>query len=420
MDVGRPKTFIRTISSFLLWLLKDQWFVLALGLVILIASQVQVPASHQAVKETAVSYLTVGLIFFVTGCTLPTRVLIENYSRWKLHIFVQAGCFLVTSSLAFAVVSAAASNPHFMDPWLLIGLIMNGCLPTTIASNVVMTKQAHGNQALTVVQTTIGNFLAVFLSPILVRMYLTAGAWYTDVLPKGQAASIGSLYSRVFMQLGLTIYLPLVVGQVIRHFFPKQVNKVFVEWNFSKVGSFCLLTLVWQTFDRAFETRAFESVPGSNMIFICFISVTNWTLWLAVSFTSSLLWLGRKDTIAVCYCVPAKTLAMGVPLATLLYKNLPLVDEAKLQIPMVIFQAFQVLFSSLLTIPLRKWSDAEGAKVEQDENEPGYDDKREGGAEVGSTADHASSQKTVSTDGIESSSAAKDRETTRGLSQFAS
>jgi sodium/bile acid cotransporter 7 len=420
MAVDTPKGPLRKIGSFLLWLIIDQWFVLGLGIVIIIASQVQVPASQQPVKETAVSYLTVGLIFFITGCTLPTRVLIENYSRWKIHIFVQAGCFLVTSSLAFAIVSAAASNPHFMDPWLLIGLVMNGCLPTTIASNVVMTKQAHGNQALTVVQTTIGNFLAVFLSPILVRMYLAADAWYTDVLPKGQAASIGSLYQRVFMQLGLTIYLPLAVGQVVRHFFPKQVNKIFVDWKLSKVGSLCLLTLVWQTFDRAFETRAFESVPGSNMIFICFMSIANWSLWLAVSFTASILWLERKDTIAVCYCVPAKTLAMGVPLATLLYKNLALVDEAKLQIPMVIFQAFQVLFSSLLTIPLRKWADAEIVNKRNDEKDGRVDDERKHAAEFRTTEDHASSQKTASIDGIETASVVKRNEATEGLEEYIS
>jgi sodium/bile acid cotransporter 7 len=408
MAIPKRKSATEKFFSLLLWLLIDQWFVLGLATVIIIASQVQVPARHQATKETAVSYLSVGLIFFVTGCTLPTRVLIENYSRWKIHIFVQSGCFLITSALGFAVVSAAASNKNFMDPWLLMGLIMNGCLPTTIASNVVMTKQAHGNQALTVVQTTIGNFLGVFLSPILVRMYLVADAWYTDVLPKGQAASIGSLYRRVFMQLGLTIYLPMAVGQVVRHYFPRQVNKVFVDWKFNKVGSFCLLTLVWQTFDRAFETRAFESVPGSNMIFICFMSITNWLLWLAVSFAASLLWLGRKDTIAVCYCVPAKTLAMGVPLSTLLYKGLPLVDEAKLQIPMVIFQAFQVLFSSLLTIPLRKWADAENVDKVQEEHASDFHDGQKDEGKVDAIGDQASSQKTTSFDGTETVSADKE------------
>lgn len=370
----QPPRWRRACSS-IVWFLKDQWFIVALALVIVIASQVQVPRSQQEIKETAVSYLSVAVVFLATGCTLPTHMLLENYQRWKLHLFVQGECFLVTSALGYAVVAATATNKHFMDPWLLIGLIINGCLPTTLASNVVMTKQAGGNQALTVVQTTIGNFIGVFFSPLLVRMYLSSDAWYAAVLP-AQSGGFGALFRRVLMQLGLTIYVPMVVGQIIRNLFPKQTDKVFIDWKLNKIGSIALLTLVWQTFDRAFETRAFESVPGSNMVFIVFICIANWGVWLVVTFVTSIVWLDRKDTVSACYCVPAKTLAVGVPLSTLLYKNLSLQDEAKLQIPMVIFQAFQVFFGSLLTIPLRKWvSDSEEKELEGVEHAQQLPDK---------------------------------------------
>jgi sodium/bile acid cotransporter 7 len=117
---GRRKLWTSKIKS-LLWYFKDQWFLLALGVLIAISSQVQVPASRQQVKETVVTYLCVSIIFLMTGCTLPTRTLIENYSRWKLHLFVQVQCFLMTSAVLFGVVSAAATNEDFMDPGLLIG-----------------------------------------------------------------------------------------------------------------------------------------------------------------------------------------------------------------------------------------------------------------------------------------------------------
>jgi hypothetical protein len=117
---GRRKFWPSKIKS-ILWYFKDQWFLLALGVLIAIASQVQVPASHQQLKETVVTYLCVSIIFLMTGCTLPTRTLIENYSRWKIHLFVQVQCFLMTSAILFGVVSAAATNKDFMDPGLLIG-----------------------------------------------------------------------------------------------------------------------------------------------------------------------------------------------------------------------------------------------------------------------------------------------------------
>lgn len=192
------------------FLVLDQWFLFALGFFILVSSQIQVPGSQQALKETIVTYLCVALIFFITGCTLPTKVLLANYSRWRLHIFVQIQSFLLTSAIVYAVVSLCAINRDFMDAGLLVGMIFTGCVPTTISSNVIMTKQANGNQALTVVQSTLGNFLGPFITPLLVIMYTSTGAWYTKVVPGVGSGGIGELYKRVFKQLGLSIFLPLV------------------------------------------------------------------------------------------------------------------------------------------------------------------------------------------------------------------
>jgi len=197
------------------WVLLDQWFLLALGLVILIASQIQVPGPQQQKKEMVVTYLCVSIIFAVTGLTLPTPVLVQNYARWKIHLFVQGQSFLMTSATVYAVVSLCAINRNFMDPGLLVGMILTGCVPTTISSNVVMTRQAGGNQALTVVQSTLGNFLGPFLTPLLIRMYTASGAWYTQVLSSSGSGGFGELYRKVFMQLGLSLMLPLVCAWFI-------------------------------------------------------------------------------------------------------------------------------------------------------------------------------------------------------------
>ena len=192
------------------WFLLDQWFLFALGLLVLIASQVQVPLSQQETKQVVVTYSCVAVIFLITGCTLPTKVLVQNYSRWKLHIFCQIQSFLLTSAIVYAVVSLCATNTTFMDAGLLVGMIFTGCVPTTISSNVIMTKQADGNQALTVVESTLGNLLGPFLSPALLLMYVSSGAWYTNFLPDLGQDGFGELYRRVFKQLGLSIFLPLV------------------------------------------------------------------------------------------------------------------------------------------------------------------------------------------------------------------
>ena len=202
----RVGNLIKAVARFLL----RQWFLVVLVLLIVLASQKQVPLDRQAAKKDIVLYLSVSVIFFVTGCTLPTDVLIQNYSRWRLHLFCQGQSFLLNSLCVFGIVSATASNPDFMDAGLLVGLLLMGCVPTTISSNIVLTKEAGGNQALTVAQSTLGNFLGPFLCPVLLLMYLSAGAWYTKSLPLEKVHEFGALYKRVFKQLGLSIYLPLV------------------------------------------------------------------------------------------------------------------------------------------------------------------------------------------------------------------
>lgn len=111
--VSTTTTGLQKLANILRWFVKDQWFLLAMGAIILVSSQVQVPEAQQRVKRTVVTYLAVSVIFFVNGCTLSTRVLFENYMRWKLHAFVQLQCYLVTSAATFAIVSLCATNPHF-------------------------------------------------------------------------------------------------------------------------------------------------------------------------------------------------------------------------------------------------------------------------------------------------------------------
>ena len=262
----------------------------------------------------------------------------------------------MTSALVFGLVSATATS-HFIDPGLLVGLIFMSCVATTIASNVVMTRQAHGNQALTVVQTTIGNLIGAFVSPSLVIMYTSVPTWYNNILPP-QSGHYGELYGRVLKQLGLSIYVPLLVGQIVRNLFPKACKKIFVDLQFNKIGSICLLVVLWATYDQAFSSHSFDAVVASNKIFIVFISVALWIIFFAVSFFTSIIWLPREDAVSVCYCVPAKGIAMGVPLSTTIFAGIPLKLQSKIEIPIVIYQGLQLAFGSILVPIFRRWVDA--------------------------------------------------------------
>ena len=113
----------------LIWFIYDQWFLVGLGLFILLPSHVQVPKAQQKKKEEVVTYICIAVISSQSGCTLPTKILWQNYSRWRLHLFCQTQSFLMTSAIVFAVVWLCATNANFMDAGLLVGLIIAGCVP---------------------------------------------------------------------------------------------------------------------------------------------------------------------------------------------------------------------------------------------------------------------------------------------------
>ena len=48
----------RKVLNPVLWFIKDQWFLCGIAIVIIIASQVQVPIDQQQVKQVTVSYLS--------------------------------------------------------------------------------------------------------------------------------------------------------------------------------------------------------------------------------------------------------------------------------------------------------------------------------------------------------------------------
>lgn len=119
-----------TILSRLWDLIKDQWFLIVLTMLVIFSSQVQVPGDQQGLKTRIVQNLTVAVIFFTNGLATQTRDLMANIRHWSCHVFIQAMGFFFTSLTMLGIVMAIASNRSLLDPLLLNGLVILGCLPT--------------------------------------------------------------------------------------------------------------------------------------------------------------------------------------------------------------------------------------------------------------------------------------------------
>ena len=234
---------LRKIGGFLL----DQWLLLAMGLVILLAYFFPNVGRHGGYlrSEYTVTYGAVALIFFTSGLTLPFDKLVKHAKNLRLHIIVQTTSFLITSAVFFGI-ACATSNSSVIETSTLVGFIATGALPTTINSNVVMTRQAGGDVAATMVSVTIGNFLGPFITPLLLaKLYLPSTPAFAAWLPEEALDNLPGLYRNVMFQMGLSVYVPLVVGQVVRAIWTKEVEWTAAKLRLGKIGSLCLLCLIW-------------------------------------------------------------------------------------------------------------------------------------------------------------------------------
>lgn len=145
------------------------------------------------------------------------------------------------------MIAAGGVSSGAIEPSVLVGMIAASCIPTTIASNVVMTRNSGGDEAAAIIEVVLGNVIGAFLAPWLIYAYLPSGPDF-DSLKPAPPSELGPMYASVMMQLGLSVLVPLVVGQVLRWTWPRQVTLVLRTFYLAPLCSLLMATLVWYVF----------------------------------------------------------------------------------------------------------------------------------------------------------------------------
>ena len=155
------------------------------------------------------------------------------------------------------------------------------------------------------------------------------------------------------------------------------------------------------TFSSCFATGALQTLSTQSIVFVILFNMILYITLTAVCFFcsrpprifSSRRWskpifkrMSPEETIAVCFCGPAKSTALGIPLLYAMWQPVDLFLKAKTSVPVLLYTTEQICVAHFF-VQLFRWWHARIIEKEDLDNSTG-DDVEVGMTEV-SPGDHA-------------------------------
>ena len=176
------------------------------------------------VQRGNVASIILGLIMLTMGCTLSTqdfRILIGR----PMDIFIGSMAqFTVMPLLAWSL-----SHVFHLNPYMSAGLILVGCCPGGVSSNI-MSFLCRGDVAYSVGMTTASTLLAPFLTPLLV--YWLAGT------------SIEVDVWGMFQNILVVTLIPICIGCAFNYFLGRKAVFQDVQRIMPGMSVICLALIV--------------------------------------------------------------------------------------------------------------------------------------------------------------------------------
>ena len=300
--------------------LKVDWYLV---LIILMAGAASIlPARGDvAVGLGWVSKVLIGVVFFLHGARLSRDAVLKGATHWRLHLLILGATFVLFPALCVGLANLPA---WITPPELASGLILLGCLPSTIQSSIAFVGVARGNVPAAVAAASASNMLGVFLTPLLASLLMHADG----------AVSAGSFWSIV-----LQLLAPFVAGQLARPWIGGFVARHHPT--LSKLDRGTILLIVYTAFSGAVVEGVWQRLDGLDLLrlLVLCLALLGVVLGLTVA-TARMLGFDKADEIAIVFCGSKKSLASGAPIAAALLS--PAVAGVAM-IPLMIFHQIQLM-----------------------------------------------------------------------------
>ncbi|WCC79278.1 bile acid:sodium symporter [Cutibacterium equinum] len=302
-------------------------FVLAIVATAIVGSVLPATGPVLPIVTHGVTVL-IFILFFLYGARLEPRETLDGLKNWKLQ-----GTILAFTFVVFPLIGLTLRG---LTPWVIPRTLYTGILwiclvPSTVQSSINFTSIAHGNVAGAIVAATTSNLVGTILTPVLALLLMSASGGLTI-----QASS--------FLGVGVQLLLPFILGQLSRRWTAEFVTRHRKPLTLVDQGS--IILVVYSAFSESMREHMWSLVsPASMMILtvVC-LALLLFMLWLTWACAG---WLGfdREDRIAIQFCGTKKSLATGLPMATVLFAGQPV---GLIVLPLMIFHLAQLIACGIL------------------------------------------------------------------------
>ncbi|HAT1276400.1 hypothetical protein HMPREF3153_00755 [Corynebacterium sp. HMSC06C06] len=301
-------------------------------LILLIISAVVVaiifPArGHFAEVFDSLTNVVIALLFYLYGARLSTQEALNGLKNWRLHLTILAFTFVLYPILGLALRPLTLFISHDM----YLGILYLTLVPSTVQSSVAFTSVAKGNIAGAIVSASASNLVGVIMTPLLVMALMGAGNGI-------------SIDSSVFVEISLLLLAPFILGQLTR----KWVKDFAASKGTKIVDRGSITMVVYAAFSKGVVDGIWGSISIWEIVFLVVLSIlmVAFMLWLT-RILGSKLGFPRADVIAIEFCGSKKSLATGLPMASVIFAS-GSTSLGLLILPLMIYHQVQLMICSWL------------------------------------------------------------------------
>ncbi|WP_345284151.1 bile acid:sodium symporter family protein [Streptomyces gulbargensis] len=306
------------------WLPVDG-YVLALLATVALAALLPVSGTAATVAGGA-SSAAVAFLFFLYGARLSTREALDGLRHWRLHLTVLGCTFLLFPLLGLA---ARGLVPAVLTPPLYTGFLFLCLVPSTIQSSIAFTSIARGNVPAAICAGSFSSLAGIVLTPLLAAALL--------------GGSTGGLSAGSLLTIVLQLLAPFVAGQLLRRWIGGFVLRHKKVLGLVDRGS--ILLVVHTAFSQGMVAGVWRLVTPARVGLLLAAEAVLLAVMLTLTwYGAKRLGFGRADRIAVQFAGSKKSLAAGLPMATVLFGA-----QASLAVlPLMLYHQMQLIVCAVV------------------------------------------------------------------------